>query len=70
MIIANINATQDESTWLQFPFNRRDVPFYRQIAERHRLECEDLGTMASNGFQLEAGEKRNLLLRFTRAART
>ena len=64
--IANVNASQPESTWLQFPFNRRDVSFYGEVAERHGLKCEELGTMVSNGFRLDATEKTNVLLRFTK----
>jgi hypothetical protein len=65
--IANINPVQDESTWLQFPFNRRDVGFYRGIAERHGLKLEELGTLQSLGFTLDAVEKVNILLKLQHA---
>lgn len=64
---ANINPRQEESTWLQFPFNRRDVSFYRSIAEHHGLRAHELGTLESLGFRLDSIEKVNILLRFERA---
>jgi SAM-dependent methyltransferase len=62
---ANINAQQDESTWLQFPFNRRDPGFYREIAARHGLKVTDLGSLESLGFELNADERLNELLKIT-----
>ena len=67
--IADINASQPESTWLQLPFNRRDVWFYREVAERNGLKCDELGTMVANGFRLDATEKTNVLLRSAKATR-
>jgi len=63
---ANINPVQDESTWLQFPFNKRAPSFYSDIAARHGMKTESLGTLESLGFRLAAVEKVNLLLKFTR----
>jgi 2-polyprenyl-3-methyl-5-hydroxy-6-metoxy-1,4-benzoquinol methylase len=62
--VANINAEMPESTWLQFPFNRRDPAFYGAIAGRHGLRMTERGTLESLGFRLDASEKRNRLLRF------
>lgn len=63
--IANINTNIDESTWLQFPFNRRQPAFYADAAARHGLKTEDLGTIESLGFRLTSPEKENHLLRFS-----
>ena len=62
--VANINAEMPESTWLQFPFNRRDPAFYVAIAARHGLKMTERGTLESLGFRLDASEKNNRLLRF------
>ena len=64
LCIANINAEMPESTWLQFPFNRRDPAFYAGVAERHGLKMTELGTLESLGFRLTSGEKKNRLIRF------
>lgn len=61
---ANINAEMSESTWLQFPFNRRNPSFYAQTAARHGLAMSELGTLESLGFRLSSDEKNNRLLRF------
>ncbi len=63
----NINPVQDESTWLQFPFNKRDVPYYCGVAERHGLKVTELGTLKSLGFTLDAMEKANILLKIQHA---
>lgn len=63
---ANINPAQDESTWLQFPFNKRPQSFYSETAARHGLNTEALGTLSSLGFRLQSIEKVNILLKFTR----
>jgi len=64
---ANLNVEQPESTWLQFPFVRRSVDFYRDAAARHGLTLRELGTLESLGFRLDSTEKTNLLVRIERA---
>jgi SAM-dependent methyltransferase len=63
---ANINVEHDEGAWLQFPFVKRDVDFYRRVAERNGMKLTDLGTLASLGFRLQSSEKSNVLLRIER----
>ena len=62
--IANINVEMQSSTWLEFPFNQRDVSFYGQAAKRHGLKMTQLGKLKTLGFSLESDEKENHLLRF------
>ena len=64
---ANINPAQEESTWLQFPFNARGVGFYREIATRHHLKLDELGTLESLGFRLPSIEKVNVLIKLSHA---
>jgi 2-polyprenyl-3-methyl-5-hydroxy-6-metoxy-1,4-benzoquinol methylase len=64
---ANLNVEAPESTWLQFPFVRRSVDFYREAAARHGLTLRELGTLESLGFRLDATEKKNLMVRLERA---
>lgn len=63
---ANINPVQDESTWLQFPFNKRTVSFYRDISARHGLVLDELGTLESLGFRLLAVERFNILIKLSK----
>jgi 2-polyprenyl-3-methyl-5-hydroxy-6-metoxy-1,4-benzoquinol methylase len=63
---ANINIEHNEGTWLQFPFMKRDVDFYRRLAERNGMKVTELGTLASLGFGLQSSEGRNVLLSIER----
>jgi SAM-dependent methyltransferase len=63
---ANINVEQDEGAWLQFPFVKRGVDFYRRVAEQNGMKLTELGTLASLGFGLQSSEKSNVLLRIER----
>lgn len=62
---ANVNTATESSTWLQFPFLKRDVETYRDAAARHGLKTEDMGTLEALGFRLPGEEKLNPLLRFS-----
>lgn len=64
---ANVNVNVESSTWLQFPFLKRSLATYRDMAEKHALKTEELGTIESLGFKLPGEEKNNVMLRFTRA---
>jgi hypothetical protein len=63
---ANINDTIDSSTWLQFPFVKRTVENYREIAARHGLETQNFGPIEKLGFRLPGLEKDNPMLGFSR----
>ncbi len=65
---ANLNVEQPESTWLQFPFLRRSVDFYRDAAARNGMTLKELGTLASLGFKLDSTEKGNILVRIERSS--
>ncbi|MEO9827662.1 MAG: class I SAM-dependent methyltransferase [Paracoccaceae bacterium] len=61
---ANVNTKVDESKWLEFPFLRRDVEFYENLAKERDLEVKILGSLGENDFRLEGDEKDNILLEF------
>lgn len=65
---ANINRLEDESRWLEFPFQKRDPAFYGELAERHGLAMTELGTLEDLGFGLDAPEKNNVFLEFRHKA--
>lgn len=62
----NINTDVEESEWLEFPFVRRDVEFYRDLATRHGLILDELGPMHALGFRHDDLEKNNVVIRVTR----
>lgn len=63
---ANVNTEQQESTWLQFPFVRRDLDFYCAVAAKNGLKMVVLGQLQDLGFRLDRVERLNRLLRFER----
>lgn len=65
-LICNINISADESTWLEFPFVKREVGFYTEIGRRAGLSAEVLGPMKNCGFRGEGIEKENVILEFRR----
>lgn len=62
--IANVNVHIPSDKWLEFPFIKRSVNNYRDIAANHDLSTEDLGTIESLGFSGHGIEKLNPLLLF------
>ena len=64
---ANINITEEESQWLQFPFLRRTPEFYEELASENGLRMQVLGSLADLGFRLPVAERHNLMLEFSRA---
>ena len=64
---ANVNTTMDSSTWLQFPFLKRTVDTYQNMAAKHGLKTENLGTMEALGFKLPFDDRLGALLRLTPA---
>lgn len=64
---ANVNLGEKrQRTWYQgFPLVWRSLEFYRQAAARHGLALEDLGTLASMGFDTgHRAQDRKHMLRF------
>ena len=65
MLVANIQTTEQDSTWLQFPFLNRSVEAFAEVAARHGLDTKNLGTLQERAFGLAGAERRNILLQFT-----
>jgi 2-polyprenyl-3-methyl-5-hydroxy-6-metoxy-1,4-benzoquinol methylase len=59
----NVNTETPSDKWLEFPFIRRAVADYENLADRHGLRLKDLGTLSDHGFRLDGSEKLNRLLR-------
>jgi cyclopropane fatty-acyl-phospholipid synthase-like methyltransferase len=64
---ANINVTEEESRWLQFPFLRRKPEFYADLAAQNGLQMQVLGSLADLGFRDQGAERLNLMLGFSRS---
>ena len=64
-LYANINTDVEESTWLEFPFNKRPPTFYEDVAKQHGFNMVVRGTLESTGFRLDSLEKNNIFLMFT-----
>jgi SAM-dependent methyltransferase len=62
--IANVNVDLPSDKWLEFPFIKRSVETYQDIAARHGLSTENFGTIESLGFSGPGIEKHNPLLVF------
>ena len=50
LFYANINTDMDESTWLDFPFLKRDIEFYKTLANQNNLTMVVLGQLKDLGF--------------------
>jgi hypothetical protein len=64
MFIANVQVTEDESTWLQFPFLKRPVETYAAVAAKYGFVCDDVGSLEDHGFKLDGADRLNRLLIF------
>lgn len=62
---ANINVTEEESQWLQFPFLRRKPEFYAELGAKNGLKMQILGSLADLGFRDQGPERNNLMLEFS-----
>ncbi len=62
---ANFNDGVDDSRWLEFPFLKRDVKFYEDLAEKNGLRLEVLGTIEDLGFKGQGVEKNNRMIEIT-----
>lgn len=61
---ANVNTEQGSSTWLEFPYLRRDLQFYLSLAAKHGLNAVALGRLQELGLRRTTLEKSDQLLRF------
>jgi len=61
---ANVNTLHESSTWLEFPFLRRTIEVYKNLAAENGLTTDRLGDLDKHGFRLSGAESRNELLSF------
>lgn len=61
---ANVNVLSDSSRWLEFPFLKRTIANYRDMAAKYGLETTSLGEIKDLGFRLPGEERRNEMLVF------
>lgn len=59
---ANFNDGMEEDRWLEFPFVRRELDFYEDIARKNGLELKFLGTLEGLGFAGSGAEKNNSMI--------
>lgn len=64
---ANINTDVDESRWLEFPFQKRPVAFYQELAGTHGLRVKNKGRLDALGLNVTGAERKNLLLEFSQS---
>jgi SAM-dependent methyltransferase len=64
----NVNTSRGEGRWAEFPFVRRDLDFYRRVAETAGLRVTDLGTLSALSYPLWLAGHTNHLLRFDHVA--
>lgn len=61
-----INTSSEESTWLQFPFLKRQPDFYKALSARNGLSMSVVGSLGDLGLQSQFDDSRGLLLEFKR----
>jgi SAM-dependent methyltransferase len=64
--IANVNDHIPTDNWLEFPFIKRTVDTYRDLAATHGLATKNLGKIENLGFTGEGAERLNPLLILSR----
>jgi len=62
--LANVNTCDESSRWLEFPFLKRTIDSYRELARKNGLETTCLGDIKDLGFRLSGQERRNQMLLF------
>jgi SAM-dependent methyltransferase len=61
---ANVNVLSESSRWLEFPFIKRTIENYREVASKYGLEATSLGEIGDLGFRLSGAERHNQMLSF------
>ena len=61
---ANVNTQVDSSMWLEFPFLKRSIKDYENLASVCGLDTTPLGEIKDLGFLLPGMERRNQMLSF------
>ena len=62
--LANVNTLYENSRWLEFPFLKRTIEEYYEVAGSHGLAGMFLGELRQLGFRLSSAECHNALLSF------
>jgi SAM-dependent methyltransferase len=66
---AQVNNHLNSSTWLDFPFVRREVSAYQSMASAAGLRTRNLGPIEGLGFRLHGEERLNEMLVFKNSMR-
>jgi len=61
---ANVNTMYESSRWLEFPFLKRTMEQYVEIAQKKGLTTVPLGELCELGFRLPSPERHNQMLSF------
>jgi len=64
VFLANVNAVGVDGAWKEFPYLRRDLKFYRALAERNDLSMKVLGQLRDFGYTQKVPGKVNHMLEF------
>jgi 2-polyprenyl-3-methyl-5-hydroxy-6-metoxy-1,4-benzoquinol methylase len=64
VFLANVNAVGVDGAWKEFPYVRRDLEFYRALAERHDLSMKVLGQLRDFGYTQKVRGQLNHMLEF------
>ena len=62
--LANVNTVHESSTWLEFPYLKRSIEAYVDLAAKNGLTTEPLGDLSELGFRLSGPERHNKMLMF------
>jgi hypothetical protein len=63
--IANVNTRTPSDKWLEFPFLKREISTYQELASNHGLRTDVFGEIEDLGFQGGGEERHNPLLVFS-----
>ncbi len=71
LFYADINATCEERRWKEFPYVRRPLRFYENLAQRHGFRMKELGQVRDSGYTPNTAQsgQYNQLLEFQRNSR-
>ncbi len=61
---ANVNILSESSRWLEFPFVKRTIENYSELAASRGLETTSFGELGNIGFRLSGEERYNQMLSF------
>jgi ubiquinone/menaquinone biosynthesis C-methylase UbiE len=62
--IANVNTVHEGGIWLEFPFLKRSIEQYGELAAAQGLKARCLGEIQDFGFRLAGAERHNQVLSF------